>query len=279
MEETEHCPVQEPLRQGDILKIEPSGSSPWPFSLAAIINADCDMANGKHDGVIALLPIYRFTEYLQTFWLPNFIANQIEIASKTIRESCEIDESNIGELINWIDSLDQHKSFDIEKFVSRFELNRKSAQSVTVAIQRLTSAIIGRRSMSLACVRDLAPNPEDCDKYLAGQVSDAKKSLGDGHFFVTDLKGDNGVGFVIRMRRIYSIDARRCFVSFSTLQSSKGSTKTSAFRLSRFTPHYKFKLAQIFAQQYSRIGLPNELTALSSLAVDNAVEHIKSSKK
>ncbi|WP_141685132.1 hypothetical protein [Burkholderia stabilis] len=279
MEETEHCPVQQPLRQGDILKIEPNGPSSWPFSLAVIINADCDMAKEKHDGVVALLPIYRFTEYLQTFWLPSFIENHIENSSKTIRDLCEINENNIDELINWIDSLGEHTSFDIEKFVSRFELSRKNSQSVTVAVQRLVSAIIGRRSMSLACVKNLAPNPEDCDKYLTSQVSDAKKSLGDGHFFVTDLKGDNSVGFVIRMRRIYSIDARRCFVAYSALQSNEGGTEASAYRLSRFTSHYKFKLAQIFAQQYSRIGLPDELTALSSLAIDNAIEHIKSSKK
>ncbi|MCW3587165.1 hypothetical protein K6Y74_27760 [Burkholderia cenocepacia] len=277
MEETEHCPVQQPLRQGDILKISPNGSSPQPFSLAVIINADCDMAWEKHDGVIALLPIYRFTEYLQIFWLPGFINNQIEALSKTIRELCKINEDNISEIINWIESLEEHTSFDVDKFISRFELNKKNGQIVKNAIQRLMSAIASRQSMSLACVKNFAPDPEDCDKYLSTQILDAKKTLGDGHFFVTDLKGDNSVGFVIRMRRIHSIDARRCFSAYSALQSTERGTEASAYRLSRFTPHYKFKIAQIFAQQYSRIGLPDELTALSSLAIDNAVEHIKSS--
>jgi len=279
MEETEHCPVQQPLRQGDILRIESSGSSQRPFSLAAIINADCDMANEKHDGVIAVLPIYHFPEYLKIFWLPTFVGGHMKSTSKTIQNLCKLEEENVQELIRWIKSPSDRLKFDLDKFAESFKFGKKESTSLVEALGRLKITIDSQESMSLGCIGRLAPNPENCDKYIKDQVLEAKKGLGDGHFFVTDVKGDDGIGFVIRMRRIYSIDANRCFPSYSAYQANTNGQKDGAFRLSRLTPHYKFKLAQIFAQQYSRIGLPDELMALSTLAVDNVVQHIKALNK
>lgn len=277
MQETEHCPAQEPLRQGDIVKLDSDAESHYGFSLAAIINADCDMAHGKHDGVIAILPIYRFTEYLQKFWLSTYTENQIKTATRTIKALCKLEDHNIQELVDWIAS-SEWQAFDVDKLATKLVLGKKECQALSDAVTKLKIAIEGKNSQSLTCVKDLAPNPNDCEKHLQAQIADAKKSLGDGHFFVTDISGDDGIGFVVRMRRIYSIEAEHCFLTYSALQARKLNGSKAVHRLSRFSPHYKFKLAQIFAQQFSRIGLPDELMNLSSLAIDNAVQHIQSLK-
>jgi len=47
--------------------------------------------------------------------------------------------------------------------------------------------------------------------------------------------------------------------------------KPTAVRVARLTERYRFKVLQLFSQQYSRIGLPDEITELSELVIDDLV--------
>ena len=49
------------------------------------------------------------------------------------------------------------------------------------------------------CGRD--KNPEN---YTRKQIDRAYRDMGDGHFFINEIIGNDGIGFVIRMRRIYT---------------------------------------------------------------------------
>lgn len=279
MEETESCPQHEPLLQGDVLKFEKQTSS-HPFNLAVVINADCDMENGKHDGVLALLPIFRFTEYITKFWLPQFVDCAIHDASEQIKTLCSLDEKNIEELKRWIASPQGVSSFDKSKFLERFELDRKKSTQASDALDRLKNALASRTLTSLNALKNFAPKDSEDNhkKYIKSQVTSAFKGMGEGHFFISELKGDDDIGFVVRMRRIYSIEADFCFKSHSDYQALHASQSGGAYRLCRLSPSYKFKLAQLFALQFSRIGLPNELTSLSSLAIDNATNSVEFKK-
>jgi hypothetical protein len=96
--------------------------------------------------------------------------------------------------------------------------------------------------------------------------------MGDGHFFISELIDDANVGFVVRMRRIYTLPEADYFVSTSEQRSRSEGDRPTAVRVGRLTGLYRFKILQLFAQQYSRIGLPDEVTALGSLAIDDLVE-------
>lgn len=277
MDETESCPYNDPLLQGDILKFD-NQTAQYPFNLAVVINADCDIENGKHDGVLALLPIFSFSEYLTKFWLPQFFDSQIKSATQQVRTLCSLNEVNIDELKRWIMAPNFDPPFDSKKFISRFELPNKQAQQLDDALGRLTSALTGQTCMSLKSLNEFAPEEkgENQGKFIRDQVTAAFKGLGEGHFFISEMKGDEDIGFVVRMRRIYSIEAGSCFNSYSDYLVKHKSQSGGAYRLCRLSPHYKFKLAQLFALQFSRIGLPNELMSLSGLAIENVTNKIRS---
>jgi hypothetical protein len=107
--------------------------------------------------------------------------------------------------------------------------------------------------------------------YARTQITSAKKALGDGHFFVSDLVDHPAVGFVVRMRRIYTLPEEDYFTSRSEQLSRSEAERPTAFRIGRLTELYRFKALQLFALQYSRIGLPDEVTALGALAIDDLV--------
>ena len=53
-------------------------------TLGVVINADCDLENGKLDGVMAYLPMYPFKEYLTRFWAPGHVTDVMSTATTKI---------------------------------------------------------------------------------------------------------------------------------------------------------------------------------------------------
>ena len=127
-----------------------------------------------------------------------------------------------------------------------------------------------------SCLCKLEKDPKS---HANKQLKAAKKAMGDGHFFISDLSGHEEIGFVIRMLRICTLDADCCFRSVAAQKSSSNGTKTTAVRIARLTDLYQFKIAQMFAHQYSRIGLPDEITALDDLAIDDIAAQITKDTK
>ena len=56
-------------------------------------------------------------------------------------------------------------------------------------------------------------------------------------------------------------------------------TNSSAIRIAKFSKIYQFKLAQLFALQFSKIGLPDEISKLSSLVTDELVVKLTKEEK
>jgi hypothetical protein len=278
MEETERAHINEDFLQGDILRLVDHNSD-YDFNLAMIINADCDMQNKKHDGVIAVLPIYTFQQYLQKFWLQNFLLAQKNEAMDIIASTISIEDRHIADLCDWI-KIDGKAALakGASKIFERYEPNVKQLKRLDDALTKLHNAIVGQSEGSLTAVSKFGPDDkEKLKKYCRDQVLDAKKKMGDGHFFITEVKSDDSIGYVVRMRRIYSLAADICFISNSSLQSS-GIKGKAALRICRLTPHYKFKVSQLFAYQYSRIGLPDDTSALSELAIADMAFHFQGDK-
>ncbi|ODT77378.1 MAG: hypothetical protein ABS76_26690 [Pelagibacterium sp. SCN 64-44] len=82
------------------------------------------------------------------------------------------------------------------------------------------------------------------------------------------------IGYVVRMRRVYSLPESSVFTNLAEQLSHTSGNYTTAFRCARLAPMYKYKVVQLFAQQFSRIGLPDDVTALSALVVDDLVANI-----
>lgn len=256
--------AQEPWRQGDILFIESVQNDPLPL-MGLIINADCDLANEKTDGVIAYLPIYSFREYLEIFWTPKYLNTYAETTIKKILTLIKADDTEADNLLSWISHSEAENI--IAKLSSLNSLKPTQVEEIKSCIYKL-QICIDTSLPPLIRLCHLCKKEKDPDKALKKQLSGAKNAMGNDHFFINDMVGQEDVGFVIRMRRIYTILKKHCFTSKAEQGSSSDGKTTTAVRVARLMPLYQFKVAQIFAQQYSRIGLPDEITAMCDVAIE-----------
>lgn len=276
IKETEKVDSTATLRQGDILRIEHVKTIAKAPDLGVIINADCDLAWDRTDGVIAYLPIYSFRSYLKFFWLPSFISGAIKSDTEAVLTLCKYDEKFGKELLVWLVTSQLDEVY--HKLVDSIRIKKSDQENLKKQLSRL-QICINKKGQPLDTFRLLCKLEKDPKSYANKQLKAAKKAMGDGHFFISDLSGHEELGFVIRMLRIYTLEADCCFTSMAAQKSSSNGEKTTAVRIARLTGLYQFKIAQMFAHQYSRIGLPDEITALDELAIDDIATQITEDQK
>jgi hypothetical protein len=264
--ETERVPQQNPRSQGDIIRIE------WPEgdlgpNLGVVINADCDLAHAKTDGFIAFLPVYSFHDYLSQFWALGHAQEVMDSATSAVLEL--VSDSDAASLLAWLKASGPHEV--CSSILSLAKLKKAQAEKLEQELRRLAiaqnSELTPISQFQHICA--VAPDPA---RYARTQITNAKKAMGEGHFFISDLVVEHSVGFVVRMRRIYTMPEKDYFVSESEQRSRSQGDRPTAVRIARLTELYRFKVLQLFAQQYSRVGLPDEVTALSVLAIDDLVQ-------
>lgn len=263
--ETEKVTASDPRRQGDIIRLEyPTAARQLP-ALGLVINADCDLQNKKIDGVIAYLPIYTFGEYLDAFWGELFLSEVADTCTKKVLDALGADDQEASDLHAWLRSASNETI--LEKIMSRSGVKPSQRSGITDHLNKL------RICTDIECspldrFSQLCRLDKDPAATARKQLTAAKKAMGDGHFFISDLVDHDDVGFVIRMRRIYTLPEELCFTSTANQRAFSDGKSATAVRFARLTPLYQFKVAQLFAQQFSRIGLPDEITALSDVAVE-----------
>lgn len=264
--ETERISPHEPRGQGDIIRIEWGGGQAGP-QYGVVINADCDLAWGRTDGVIAFVPLYSFHDYLALFWAGSHVEGVVTAETATVLQLAG--DNDVDALHAWIRSSGAEAvATSIKQYKS---LKRKDVERLDRSV-RLLAICLDVNQSNIVRFGSICATQAEPASYARTQIVNAKKALGEGHFFISDLVDDPSVGFVIRLRRIYTLPEQDCFVSTSDQMSKSQGDKTTAARIARLTERYRFKLLQMFAQQYSRIGLNDDVTALSALAVDDLVE-------
>lgn len=271
MQETQRSETAGKFRQGDILRFEGLESS-RTYSRGIVINADCDLENDKLDGVIAYLPLYSFEEYLEHFWLHNFVLQFENNLLSSILNLCQLDRTdnnNTKELLIWLDQSGPSEVSD--KLVAQKRLKPRDEAVLREKLLQLAHCRSPRakslKEFHVFCSWDKEPTG-----YALKQLNSAKTAMGDDHFFLSEVVGEKELGFVVRMRRIYTIDAQKCFTLASEQRARTDGQGMSAVRIAKLTDLFQFKVAQMFALQYSRIGLPNEFLSLNGLALD-AIAH------
>ncbi len=263
--ETERVSQQEPRAQGDIIQLEwRDGETGPPYGI--IINADCDLAWGRTDGVIAFLPFYSFHDYLANFWASEHIQSVMVAETKTVLNL--VGDNDAEGLHNWIAASGADEvAGSLTKYKS---LRKKDSEKIERSL-RVLGECLQKDRPSIEQFRNICAAVVDPASYARTHINAAKKALGDGHFFISDLVDHPSVGFVVRLRRIYTIQEQDCFTSMSDQLAKSQGEKVTAVRVAKLTELYRFKVLQIFAHQYSRIGLHDDVTALSLLAIDDLV--------
>ena len=119
--ETISVSEKDDLGQGDILRLVGSKKPPH---MGVIINADCDLANGKTDGIISYLPLYSLKEYLSEFWIVDFLASQKNQIISNILCTCAFPRDETDTLARWLH--DDDNADIAKKLADAAELNQKS---------------------------------------------------------------------------------------------------------------------------------------------------------
>lgn len=267
MEETELAPNESAFRQGDIIKLYGVEHANY----GVIINADCDLANDKTDGYIAYIPLFSFQEFINKFWFVEEV--------KAIKKQCESNllsylgsVNEVQELVVWLSK--EGPDIVFERLSGSSELRKKSDTDLERLIKKLYVCIHSNGLCALREIYSLEKNPE---KYAATQLGKLKSNLGEGHMMISSVIGLPELGFVLRMKRLFSIDEKSCYkLTSSYLIESPDNNSVAAVRLARLTPTYKYKAAQIFANSFSRIGLSDEITRLNELAILDIVQNLRS---
>lgn len=265
--ETERAPAGDERSQGDIIRIEHANDGDEP-GLGVIINADCDLAHGRLDGVVTYLPLYTFRQYLTLFWAPGHVSEVLHAATRKVLELAGDEAAEADALHGWIGS-DGHEAV-AASLIGSIGLKKGQAAQLEKEVAKIATALDGGSTHYQRFAR-LCAAEADPAAHTRKQILAAKKAMGDGHFFISDLVDHDELGFVVRMRRVLSISEDRCFRSVAEQRATSAGRETTAVRVGRLTPLYRIKVLQVFAQQFTRIGLSDDVTALSAMAVDDLV--------
>lgn len=265
MEETEIVLQDSGLRQGDIIKLYGEKNSNY----GVIINADCDLANGKIDGHIAYVPIYAFPDFIERFWAADQIQS-IKIQCQNELRRFFKSQAEINDLLSWLG----HEGVDsvILQLSSHLALKSRENADLDKLIRKLNACIQGTTLKCLTDIYSLEKNPE---KYTSTQLSSLKSNLGEGHLMISCIVGVEGLGFVMRMKRVFSICQELCFRSPAEHLIKSAEDAVSAVRIARLTSTYKYKTAQVFAQNFTRIGLSDDVSRLNDLAILDIVQNLR----
>jgi hypothetical protein len=267
--ETDPAPLDEEFKQGDILHFfdrhHGSGHPTW----GVIINADCDLAHCKIDGVVSYLPIYTFEDYFIRFWIPTYLDNRRADVAQQLCAVCDLPPDKSEELVQWL--REEEFSSVLGKCLNQFHLRKGQVEPKLKELSIITSASDLDVDVLL---RVLAVHGQPVGPQLEKLARTALRGLGDGQFFLNEIHGLPELGYVVRMRRIYAISAEHVFRSFREFSISNPGETNCGVRIARLSSLYRFKVAQIFAHQFSRIGLPDEITILNTFAAEAAISSL-----
>lgn len=269
-------PDDEELRQGDIIRrfevpIAHQGAS-WGF----IINADCDLANGKNQGHISWLEIVSTRKYWETFWAPQQLA---KFAKKTSGQICEK-----------INSIIKKQGFDVEELSYTKLLEWVSSQEPAEIVSALgaenSNLVKGLEAFSKATLYDTGVNLLDLLDYCQELVGNKpEKNIDEFRKFITRQDGfpdfflvpnvpdGDTKGYVVLLRRINGSPETDVFKT--ELDARLNDRPDALHRIGRFRDGIRFQIVQKMSFLYSRIGSPKEFEADCSQVVDWSVEDRK----
>ena len=261
--ETKYTSSSEPLGQGDIFVLPHARQAPV---LAVVINADCDLAHRKTDGVCSLLPIYTLREYLLEFWLHRFLAEEKKRLLDDITKALDPSLNHRDAVERWLASDDQ---IDLITWVrEELDLGAKAKARLSSKLEQYL-AVFGNEKNAEAQFRALCSTEKDPAAYALKRMRTAFDNIGEGHLFINEIYGRRKLGYVVRMRRIYSIPEDRCFTSERALRTSGIEADDNAFRIAALETPMRVKLLQMFAHQFSRVGLPDEFVEVRRLVFED----------
>jgi hypothetical protein len=261
------------VRQGDVVAAHP-GTANWGDRwrrFFVVLSADCDIANGKLDRGLVVVPIVGLETYGLDVWVPEQVRRQSGLAEKRA-------EPLVRRFPDWGAAARSVLSADPDvleaELAPRVEANpdlEKPARSLVAtcrAAERLRAAesVLASRSPTLgAAVRLLA----EAKGFLSGGPVDPAKELRAGLASVSDpkrtdlwpicdligldgqMRDDERDGFVAALRRFTQIPIEGVFVNKTDWLAAPD----AYLRVCRLRGPYKTDFLHRFSALFTRVGL------------------------
>ena len=219
-------------------------------------------------------PTFRFIHspnISNAFGCPTSWKNFDVRACSNILQAIKQPKSSLSALEAWLDSADHTALTD--RLSEEFELTAKLRVTLSNQVEQYLDTYNSSRTPIQSFLHTCHVQ-KDPESFLEKQLKSAYQQLAEGHLFLNEIFGRSQLGFVIRLRRIYAIDRRNYFKSESDFLLSSLSPDQCAIRLAKLTSIFQYKLLQLFALQFSRIGLPDELTHMHQLVIADAAAQL-----
>lgn len=252
--------VDQPVRQGDILKALHLESDPWR-RLLVVITADCDLAKDKHGGALTCIPVLDAEHYLMSF---RFEKLRNGLVDKLISRALHQLSQQRGEAGAIKVSAHRMRQWLVEEQVSdiiaslpgpspeAFEADAQVCRDLLCERPRnLTDgiALLARVKVALGEAKD----QERATRSVGSDIVASLRTLPGDALFLNELSPAHDAGYVAYLRRVLEVHVSEVAVSMSRLPH-----QSRYLRTSRLRSPYLYALTSKFASVFTAIGLPAE---------------------
>jgi hypothetical protein len=253
------------LRQGDVLQlIHHDSAHDRDGYLGVVVTANCDLAFGKHDGLLTYVSVVPFAFYVAGVTIPRVIETELAQERKKLREQIE-DQLLADRILEMVDL----GSYTRQEILIRGSVDRLPS-GVTRTLNKIFSGTDAvdtiRREAdpggAFKTLHNLSEQWDDIEgkqgRFLPRWRKDlidrsTKRLPGDAMFFNLIVPRLTG-GHIAQLRVLRSVDDSA--VALSPIDERRSPQTFNARRVARLQTLYIHKLVQQMSQVFADIGLP-----------------------
>lgn len=261
------------LAQGDVFEWIESDGDPWK-RFGVVVTADCDIAHGKHSGVLSYIPVISARDYLEIFHLPKAVERlRIKLDKDLVQLLTRLQSANQKEFtipladdvaLSWFEREPVERIAQTLGATGREDERLRLLASLKAAIadvQPNFSALVelvchvraGTSGTELKTVRAAL------SKELQGVI----ETLPGDAMYIHAMGSRHRNGYVAYLRSVRDLKHAEVATRASALK-----TKPLTRRIGRLRSPYIYRLTQQLANVFASIGLPTSYeTARRSSAI------------
>jgi hypothetical protein len=252
----------QPLCQGDVLEfLSAEPLSPGRHRLGVVVTANCDLAFGKHRGVVTYVPLVSVDAYVGIFVIPRLLEQECNSAEKKVHEICvrpgaarrAIEMAKLGyspeigaEVVD--DPAAKARLVEALIDVTRYS---EALSSVQNAEDGDSAIDILKASLSSS---EGGRTPKKAGKSLRGKIKSHLNRLPGDALFLSAVGPNHEEGYIATLRLIRQVSEDR--VALKAIDEMRSPDYYDARRASRLDVLYCHRLVQQMAGVFTDIGLP-----------------------
>jgi len=252
--------------QGDVIRwVDAEWDRPWRC-FGVVVTADCDLALGKHGGVISYVPALTTEDYIWHRWRMDAVTSRLDallakasgrVAGWRAKNGQRSEPPSPAAMRRWLERAGPETLLDEVGVVDkgqRISLLNVFAPAVTV----LECVNRAEPDLDLLSAAYGAINPKAAQdpRLMADDIQRSWSSLPGDVFHLPAMPEDGaapGRGLFLQLRHIRQVDADALTARPDAIRD--GSAR--ARRIARVSAPYRYAVTQALARVFSDVGLPD----------------------